>query len=107
MDDQEYEENITELSRLFVELDLSFSKAKDWKEWEFLLWIIQTKLNRKPPTPAIKHYTKLLGARNDPKFYKCYEAFVKAWDFGVEKFGEFDLWNKGQHERMEERYGSL
>jgi len=107
MDDKEYADGITELSRLFVELDRSFSKARDWKEWELMLWIIQIKLDRKPPTPVIKHYNKLIKARQNPEFRECYNAFIKAWDFAIGKWGEFDLWNKSQHERMEVIYNDL
>jgi hypothetical protein len=66
----------------------------------FYLWIIQKKLDRKPPTKQNSGvwFEPLNAARQDPKFRKCYELFKVLYD----DITDIDFFTQGMVEKYED-----
>ena len=71
----------------------------------FYLWIIQKKLDRKPPTKqnAGIWFEPLNAARQDPKFRKCYELFKELY----ESITDIDFFTKSMVEKYEDWFKYL
>jgi len=79
-------------------------KLKD--NWSFLLWIIQTKCNRQPPSAVNvngRWLPKLLAVRNDRDFRAAYVAFKEVFDYAKDKYGE-DLFTEAISSSYERKY---
>jgi len=75
----------------------------------FYLWIIQTKLDRKPPTKDTlgNWFEPLNAARQTPEFRKCYELFKKAYDFIQQDIPQWNFWTDEQIEKFQLWYKRL
>lgn len=102
MDEEEFDKNINQLRQLLKQMAVDMG---DYIEWGMLLYIIQEKLSRKPPSLDLlpKYwYDKVMEVRNNAKFRKVFASFKSAYDFHAKTFPNDNFWIRDG--RYEEEY---